>query len=99
MRRTRFLVPAALVALTAVAVLLFFGYTCANPRDRVMVSINHIPEGTCFACIAYESNGVLRTFRWYPPPLLFCPSRWTRMGGTGPTATPGSRTPHGASGP
>ena len=45
-----------------------------------MVSINHIPEGTCFACVACESNGVLRTIRWYSAnaflPLPMDPYGW-----------------------
>jgi hypothetical protein len=75
-RRTWLLVLIALAASSLVAGILLFGYSCSNPRDRVMVAIQNVPEGTVFACVAYELDGVWRKMNWCVWPIGWDPATY-----------------------
>ncbi len=70
----------ALLGLSAAAGLLFVADCCANPADRVMVSIHHIPVRTIFACMACESGGALHKMYWYPTHFWVFSAGWDPQG-------------------
>jgi hypothetical protein len=61
----RWAVILGVIAMSVVAGLIFFVYTCNNPRDRVNVEIDRVPADVSFCCAVCETGGVRRTMKWY----------------------------------
>jgi hypothetical protein len=64
-RLYRWPIVLGVIALSVVAGLFYFGYTCHNPRDRVHVDFVNVPGDVYFCCAACETGGVPRTMKWY----------------------------------
>jgi hypothetical protein len=56
----------ALLGLLAVALLVFLGYSCQNPPDRVRIHVTNIPRGIAFLSLAALRDGRLQSMAWSP---------------------------------